>query len=309
MIPTLHHLLPVKEKHAPFDQSVLFFFFSRSLQDCSVSWLKKWAPGLLECTCWGRWATSSSGQQWWERSGWSSTRLDAVCVSSPGPHLTVKEQGCEDLEHWSLFNAYSASKVNIKVGFDSPRVKRVANTHSKSSAFTLDIFVLASPVRKPKLLISFCTTKFCSSRLKFCSHRIRKWIHKTISQPDCKEYWAALRLTWDLHHRMKISATILKSSVESASGSLSHLDLEQHMKRSDLWHKAQVEWRKRLRWSVCLLICTCCCPHSGWAWGSRRRGPCKGQQTHPGWAAQLPGYHLCCRPSAAPLQQRPSFTT
>lgn len=77
-------------------------FFSRSLQDCSVFWLKKWAPGLLECTCWGRWAASSSGQQWSGRSGWSSTRLDAAYVSSPGPHLTVKEQGCEGLEHWSL---------------------------------------------------------------------------------------------------------------------------------------------------------------------------------------------------------------
>lgn len=66
-------------------------FFSRSLRDCSVSWLKKWAPGLLVCTCWVRWAASSSGQQWSERSGWSSTRLDAACVSSPGPHLTVKQ--------------------------------------------------------------------------------------------------------------------------------------------------------------------------------------------------------------------------
>ena len=33
---------------------------------------------------------------------------------------------------------------------------------------TFDILVLLSPVRKERLLISFCTTKFCSSRLKFC---------------------------------------------------------------------------------------------------------------------------------------------
>lgn len=32
-------------------------------------------------------------------------------------------------------------------------------------------------------------------------------------------------LTWDLHHRMKISATILKSSLESPSGSFSQRDL------------------------------------------------------------------------------------
>ena len=34
-----------------------------------------------------------------------------------------------------------------------------------------------------------------------------------------------VRPTLDLHQRMKISATILKSSVESALGSFSHLDL------------------------------------------------------------------------------------
>lgn len=98
------HPLNVQEKHVTLLQSMFcfLFFFPRRLRDCSVSWLKKWAPGLLECTCWGRWAASSSGQQWSERSGWSSTRLDAACVSSPGPHLTVKEQGCEGLEHWSL---------------------------------------------------------------------------------------------------------------------------------------------------------------------------------------------------------------
>lgn len=34
------------------------------------------------------------------------------------------------------------------------------------------------------------------------------------------------KLTCDLHQRMKISATILKSSLESESGSFSHRDLE-----------------------------------------------------------------------------------
>lgn len=53
--------------------------------------------------------------------------------------------------------------------------------------------------------------------------------------------------------------------------------------------------------------CTCCCPHNGWAWGRRRRGLCRAQQTHPGWAARPPGCHLYCRPSAAPLQPQPSF--
>lgn len=38
---------------------------------------------------------------------------------------------------------------------------------------------------------------------------------------------------------MKISATILKSSVESASGSFSHLDLERDTNRSDVLQKAE----------------------------------------------------------------------
>lgn len=53
--------------------------------------------------------------------------------------------------------------------------------------------------------------------------------------------------------------------------------------------------------------CTCCCPHNGWAWGRRRRGLCRAQQTHPGWAARPPGCRLYCRPSAAPLQPRPRY--
>lgn len=41
-----------------------------------------------------------------------------------------------------------------------------------------------------------------------------------------------LRPTCDLHQRMKISATILKSSVESATGCFSHLDLVETKTRS-----------------------------------------------------------------------------
>lgn len=49
-----------------------------------------------------------------------------------------------------------------------------------------------------------------------------------------------VKLTWDLHQRMKISATILKSSVESAFGSLSHLDLE----RIITWNREVSCWDK-----------------------------------------------------------------
>lgn len=67
--------------------------------------------------------------------------------------------------------------------------------------------------------------------------------------------------------------------------------------------RVKVEW---VDW-ISLVHCTCCCPHSGWAWGRRRRGLCRAQQTHPGWAAQPPGCHLYCQPSAAPLQLQPAF--
>lgn len=46
------------------------------------------------------------------------------------------------------------------------RVESAERLFVKTKA-TLDIFDLLSPVRKERLLISFCTTKFCSSRLKF----------------------------------------------------------------------------------------------------------------------------------------------
>lgn len=70
-----------------------------------------------------------------------------------------------------------------------------------------------------------------------------------------EEHGPEWRLTWDLHHRMKISATILKSSVESASGSFSHLDLERDTSRSDVLHKAEENPE--------LPVVTCCCPRSG----------------------------------------------
>lgn len=70
---------------------------------------------------------------------------------------------------------------------------------------------------------------------------------------------AEWRLTWDLHHRMKISATILKSSVESASGSFSHLDLERDTSRLDVLHNAQENPGSPGDWPVV----TCCCPRSG----------------------------------------------
>lgn len=55
------------------------------------------------------------------------------------------------------------------------------------------------------------------------------------------------------------------------------------------------------------LYCTCYCPHNEWAWGRKRRGLCREQQTHPGWATRPPGCHLYHRPSAAPLQPQPTF--
>lgn len=45
--------------------------------------------------------------------------------------------------------------------------------------FTLDILVLPSPVRKPRLLISFWITKFCSSRLKFYTRTQNKNFSQT----------------------------------------------------------------------------------------------------------------------------------
>lgn len=48
------------------------------------------------------------------------------------------------------------------------------------------------------------------------------------------------------------------------------------------------------------LFHTCCCPHSGSAWGRRHTGPCRGQQTRLGWGAQPPGYPPCHQSSAAP---------
>lgn len=122
-------------------------------------------------------------------------------------------------------------------------------------SFTLDIFVFASPVRKPKLLISFWTTKFCSSRLKFWVQEDKKQNKKRNQEKHPQDQWYhwyqtsllwigpldwMVKLTWDLHQRMKISATILKSSVESAFGSLSHLDLE----RIITWNREVSCWDK-----------------------------------------------------------------
>ena len=42
------------------------------------------------------------------------------------------------------------------------------STVKKHHDLTLLILLLLSAVRKDMLLISFITTKFCSSRLKFC---------------------------------------------------------------------------------------------------------------------------------------------
>lgn len=127
-----------------------------------------------------------------------------------------------------------------------------------------------------------------------------------------------VRLTWDLHQRIKISATILKSSVESASGSFSHLDLEWTTTWSrdiNLRHISCGNGAQSIRNigglsspnTPSFWYCTCCCPHSGWAWGRRRTGLCRAQRTHPGWAARPPGCHLCCRPLGAPLQIQPTF--
>lgn len=63
---------------------------------------------------------------------------------------------------------------------------------SQAGAFppppTLAILLLLSAVRKDMLLISFCTTKFCSSRLKFC----RGGGHGTEQSPA----WDPLQAPW-----------------------------------------------------------------------------------------------------------------
>ncbi len=92
---------------------------------------------------------------------------------------------------------------------------------------TFDIFILLSPVRNARLLISFCTTKFCSSLLKFYKQRAETSAGNLEIIASSWIYWLMphRELTWDLHQRMKISDTILKSSAESESGCFSHLDL------------------------------------------------------------------------------------
>lgn len=98
-------------------------------------------------------------------------------------------------------------------------------------SLTFDILDLLSPVKKERLLISFCTTKFCSSLLKFWGETekdkklfLDHLILFVLIFKGCASRHDRER-TCDLHQRIKISATILKSSLESASGSFSQRDL------------------------------------------------------------------------------------
>lgn len=113
-------------------------------------------------------------------------------------------------------------------------------------------------------------------------------------------------LTWDLHQRMKISDTILKSSVESEVGFFSHLDLS---RREGSWLKALPPNGAYLFLLILIFIDTCCCPRNEWAWGKKRTGPCKGQQTHPGSAARPPGCRPCSQPLSSPPQPQPSLSS
>ena len=95
---------------------------------------------------------------------------------------------------------------------------------------TFDILLLLSPVKNAKLLISFWITKFCSSLLKFWGGEQKNKHYKKVFRgvylsPLTPSPGPPCVLTWDLHHRMKISATMRKSWSESASGLLSQLDL------------------------------------------------------------------------------------
>ena len=51
----------------------------------------------------------------------------------------------------------------------------------------MDMLVLPSPVRKPRLLISFWTTKFCSSLLKFCV--AIQQIREAVATNNDKKQW------------------------------------------------------------------------------------------------------------------------
>lgn len=96
---------------------------------------------------------------------------------------------------------------------------------------------------------------------------------------------------------MNISATILKSSLESESGSFSHRDLQKH---------TNTDAPPSTSWDRTRTTPTCCCPRSGWAWGKRRTGPCRALQTRPGSAARPPACPPYCLPSEAPLRRPPS---
>lgn len=114
-------------------------------------------------------------------------------------------------------------------------------------------------------------------------------------------------LTCDLHQRINISATILKSSLESASGSFSHLDLQVKTLTHQLHLLPTLKWNRLFISELCTLAC--CCPRSGSAWDKRHKGPCRGRRTHPGWAARPPGCPLDRQPSAALPQTPPSLSS
>lgn len=118
-----------------------------------------------------------------------------------------------------------------------------------NGAITFDILVLLSEVRNARLLISFCTTKFCSSLLKFCKQTQRTF-GKIETFKKQNRFLVYAERTWDLHQRMKISDTILKSSVESESGFFSHLDLD-HEKEDVMRMTAVVEISSVLM-SICV---------------------------------------------------------
>lgn len=138
-----------------------------------------------------------------------------------------------------------------------------------SSQPTLLILLLLSAVRNDMLLISFITTKFCSSRLKFyktkkdACGRCNKLQHVRKSRT----------LTWDLDQKIKTSPTIRNNSSASGSGHVNHLAL--YSNNNNRPRKFQMVASNGIQMDF-----TCCCRYIGWAEGRVHTGLCREPQTH-----------------------------
>lgn len=125
------------------------------------------------------------------------------------------------------------------------------STDSAFHQLTLLILLLLSAVRNDMLLISFITTKFCSSRLKFYNRekRVNDAVNDRLLQMAAFKGQINI-LTWDLDQNMKTSPTIRKSSSASGSGHVSHLALQPNKllkgspKRKQVWPMNNVNYEK-----------------------------------------------------------------